>query len=98
MGPAVLPACLATEPDFIAAVLVTGSELAQEMSAHQPMFGELRARHAEPLATDNAISIVRITASDVFVRGLQHCGVFGDDAVGGCRRFLGTLGWIGPKE
>jgi hypothetical protein len=25
---------------------------------------------------------------------LEHCGVFGDDAIGGCTRLLGALGWI----
>lgn len=94
MGLAVLPARLATELDEVAAALVNGSELAEHLSPHQPMLDALRARHAEPLSSATAVSLVRREAGDTFVRGLEHCGVFGDDAVAGCTRFLTSLGWI----
>jgi hypothetical protein len=41
------------------------------------------------------VSVVRIEAGDMFVRGLEHCGVFGSEAVDGCTRFLASVGWIG---
>ena len=98
MGLAVLPARLATELEQIAGALAAGSALPQELSAHQPMLDGLRSRRhvteAEPLSLAEARAIVRIEAGDFFVRGLEHCGVFGDDAVGGCTRFLAALGWI----
>lgn len=36
----------------------------------------------------SALERPRQEAGDYFVRGLEHCGVFGADAVGGCRQFL----------
>lgn len=96
MGLAVLPARLATELEQIAGTLAAGSELPQELSAHQPMLDDLRSRHHENPSLAEARTIVRIEAGDFFVRGLQHCGVFGDDAVAGCTRLLGALGWITP--
>ena len=95
MGLAVLPARLATELERIAEAMVAGSELPEDLSAHQPMLEGLRSRHTGPLGVAEALAIVRIEAGDFFVRGLEHCGVFGDDAVGGCTRFLTALGWIG---
>ena len=98
MGLAVLPARLATETEQIAGALAAGSELPQELSAHQPMLDGLRSRHGAtetgPLSLSEARAIVRTAAGDFFVRGLEHCGVFGDDAIGGCTRLLGALGWI----
>ncbi len=94
MGLAVLPARLETELEQVASALMTGSELPQDMSAHQPMLDSLRARHAGLGTMAEAVTAVRLEAGNFFVRGLEHCGVFGDDPVGGCRRFLTTLGWI----
>jgi UDPglucose--hexose-1-phosphate uridylyltransferase len=95
MGLAVLPARLSTELNEIALALTTGTELSEELSPHQPMLDGLRERHAESLSLEDAVSVVRIEAGDMFVRGLEHCGVFGSEAVDGCTRFLASVGWIG---
>jgi UDPglucose--hexose-1-phosphate uridylyltransferase len=95
MGLAVLPARLATELNEIALALATGSELSEDLSPHQPMLDSLRARETGELSLDEAVQVVRREAGDFFVRGLEHCGVFGDDVVAGTTRFLATLGWIG---
>lgn len=97
MGLAVLPARLATELDEVARALASGSELPEALSPHQPMRDALRAGHPAPLPIEDATRAVRREAGDVFVRGLEHCGVFGDDAVAGCARLLGALGWIPTK-
>lgn len=98
MGLAILPGRLSTELNEVALALVNGSELSEDLSPHQPMLDGLRARHTEPLTMEEAIAIVRLDAGAFFVRGLEHCGVFGGDSVAGCCRFLATLGWIDPKE
>ncbi len=94
MGLAVLPARLATELDEVAAALMTGSELPEHLSGHQPMLDAMRTRHTDALTAAQAVSAVRREAGDFFVRGLEHCGVFGNDTVAGCTRFLASLGWI----
>jgi hypothetical protein len=40
---------------------------------------------------DDALRQVREAAGALFVRGLEHCGVFGADTVAGCRRFLDAV-------
>lgn len=91
MGLAVLPGRLEQELDQLARLLVTGDELPSELAAHAPMLAEMRAAGPAPdleQARQRALS----AAGDYFVRGLQHCGVFGDDNVGGCRDFLAASG------
>lgn len=95
MGLAVLPARLAIELNEIALALATGTELSEDLSPHQPMLDSLRQRHPESMSLDEAVSVVRLEAGDFFVRGLEHCGVFGSQAVAGCTRFLAGIGWIG---
>ena len=54
------------------------------------MLAELR--QGEPV-TDlaDARARARHMAGTYFVRGLEHCGVFGSDSVDGCQRFLADL-------
>jgi UDPglucose--hexose-1-phosphate uridylyltransferase len=94
MGLAVLPARLATELNEIALALATGGELPEDLSPHQPMLAALRERHPEAMSLDEAVAIVRTEAGDFFVRGLEHCGVFGADAVAGCGQLLASIGWL----
>lgn len=94
MGLAVLPARLATELDEVAVALMDGTELPQHLMAHQPMLDALRTSYDGAPSAAEAVSLVRRAAGDFFVRGLEHCGVFGDDTVAGCTRFLISLGWI----
>ena len=95
MGLAVLPARLAVELNEIALALANGSELPEELSPHQPMLDDLRRATPDEVTLDEALSSVRSGAGDFFVRGLEHCGVFGADAVAGCTRLLASAGWIG---
>jgi UDPglucose--hexose-1-phosphate uridylyltransferase len=90
MGLAVLPGRLAVELDAVARALLDGTDLPDEVGAHRPMLDELRA--AGP-ATDLAQAQTRARgmAGEYFVRGLEHCGVFGADAVAGCQAFLDSL-------
>ncbi|MEI6622003.1 MAG: UDP-glucose--hexose-1-phosphate uridylyltransferase [Actinomycetes bacterium] len=94
LGLAVLPGRLATDLDHVARALADGSDLTGELSVHQPMLDELRS--GAPVA-DFADARVRVktAAGDFFVRGLEHCGVFGADPVAGVSRFLGQVGWPG---
>ncbi len=90
MGLAVLPDRLQRELQVVAACLVSGEDLPQEVAAHAAMLDELRAAGT---VTDEAHALLRTrsAAADYFVRGLEHCGVFGDDVVAGCQQFLQTL-------
>lgn len=84
MGLAVLPDRLERELGMVAAALESGQELPPEAAAHAPMLAALR--HVGP--ADDALTQVRTAAADMFVRGLEHCGVFGADVVAGCQAFL----------
>lgn len=91
LGLAVLPGRLATELEVIAACLATGGPLPPELSAHSPMLDGLRESAAAP-QPGAAFDAVRQAAGDYFVRGLEHCGVFGPDNVAGTSRFLRSTG------
>lgn len=95
MGLAVLPARLAVELNEIALALVNGAELPDDLSPHQAMLDELRRDHPHTLTLSEALDLVREEAGEYFVRGLEHCGVFGSDAVAGCTRLLTSMGWVG---
>ena len=94
MGLAVLPGRLASELDDVARALSSGAELPETLAAHQPMLDELRRVHPTGLGPRQALAAAREAAGSFFVRGLEHCGVYGADPVAGCRRLLGSLGWI----
>ena len=90
MGLAVLPGRLEGELETIARTLVSGGELPEDCAAHAPMLAELR--QGEPV-TDlaDARARARHMAGTYFVRGLEHCGVFGADRVAGSQRFLAAV-------
>lgn len=94
MGLAVLPGRLAAELDALASALVTGADLPERLAAHQPMLDDLRRSSPSDLAPEEAVAVARGAAGQYFVRGLEHCGVFGSDAVAGFTSLLGTLGWV----
>lgn len=94
MGLAVLPGRLASELDDVARALSNDAPLPDALSAHQPMLDALRRAHPAGLSPQQALAAAREAAGEFFVRGLEHCGVFGADPVAGSRRLLGTLGWI----
>jgi UDPglucose--hexose-1-phosphate uridylyltransferase len=90
MGLAVLPGRLEAELETVARSWLYGEDLPDECSAHQPMLDELRT--AGPVADiEQARRRARDLAGTYFVRGLEHCGVFGADTVAGCRDFLAAL-------
>ena len=74
--------------------LSNDAPLPDALSAHQPMLDALRRAHPAGLSPQQALAAAREAAGEFFVRGLEHCGVFGADPVAGSRRLLGTLGWI----
>jgi UDPglucose--hexose-1-phosphate uridylyltransferase len=90
MGLAVLPGRLETELEAVAGSLLDGTDLDERYVAHQPMVDQLRA---EGPVHDlrHAVQQTRLAAGELFVRGLEHCGVFAVDPVAGCRRFLETV-------
>ncbi len=90
MGLAVLPDRLAVELEIVAGAWLRGEELPDEARAHTPMLQELRATEA-PEDFGEAVRGTREAAGAYFVRGLEHCDVFGGDAVAGVQDFLGTL-------
>ena len=88
MGLAVLPGRLQVELDDVAKALLEGSDTAYP--AHRPMLHEMRA--VGPARTiPEARQRARSAAGDYFVRGLEHCGVFGEESVRGSRRFLHSV-------
>jgi UDPglucose--hexose-1-phosphate uridylyltransferase len=87
MGLAVLPDRLERELRMVAHAWSSEGPLPDEAGAHAPMLDALRA--AGP--PDDALRQVREAAGALFVRGLEHCGVFGADTVAGCRRFLDAV-------
>lgn len=89
MGLAVLPGRLETELEAIARSLL-GAELPQECAPHRPMLDELLAT-GPATDLDEARHRAREMAGTYFVRGLEHCGVFGADTVAGCRAFLAAV-------
>ncbi len=92
MGLAVLPGRLQVELDDVAKALLGGSDL--EDARHQPMLDSLRVEGSAG-TLEEALQRARSSAGDFFVRGLEHCGVFGPDSVRGSRRFLSTLMPVG---
>jgi UDPglucose--hexose-1-phosphate uridylyltransferase len=90
MGLAVLPGRLEAELEAVARCLLHGEELPADCAAHEPMLRELHA--AGPVADlDEARERARWMAGAYFVRGLEHCGVFGADNVAGSQEFLAGL-------
>ena len=90
MGLAVLPGRLAAELSTVAQALLDGSDLPEQLAAHRPMLEELRA--GGPAADlQTAIARARDMAGEYFVRGLEHCGVFGGETLAGCQEFLASL-------
>lgn len=94
LGLAVLPGRLAVELNEIALALANGTELPADLSPHQAMLDELRGEHPGRVTLTEALELVRDAAGEYFVRGLEHCGVFGPNAVAGCTRLLASMGWI----
>ena len=90
MGLAVLPDRLQTELQLVAQALLSGEELPESAAVHAPMLELLRAQGPASSA-EEALNRARDAAGSFFVRGLEHCGVFGDDVVAGCREFLQTV-------
>lgn len=90
MGLAVLPDRLDRELQLVADALVSGQDLPEEAGAHAPMLSGLREA-GTPVDADEALVRTRRAAGDYFVRGLEHCGVFGADTVAGVEQFLETL-------
>lgn len=90
MGLAVLPGRLQTELEAVAWALLDGTPLDEHAAAHEAMLEQLRA---DSPAGDfsQTLERARFTAGAAFVRGLQHCGVFGAESVAGCRRFLESV-------
>ena len=90
MGLAVLPDRLQGELQLVAEALACGGPLAQAAKVHQPMLDMLR-RADPPANLEQAYLQTRDAASAYFVRGLEHCSVFGRDVVDGCQDFLASL-------
>jgi UDPglucose--hexose-1-phosphate uridylyltransferase len=90
MGLAVLPDRLERELRLVAEALVTGDDVAPQAAAHAPLLAALREK-GPATDPDEALQRARIGAGAMFVQGLEHCGVFGDDAVEGCTHFLDSL-------
>lgn len=87
MGLAVLPGRLEMELQVVADALLSGRALDAQFGMHRGMLGALRA--AGPARDPGeALQRTRTAAAAMFVRGLEHCRVFGADPVSGCRRFL----------
>jgi galactose-1-phosphate uridylyltransferase family 2 len=91
MGLAVLPARLEQEMTVMARWLAGGGDIPDEVSAHAPMLAELAAESGTGSPADR----VRDRVSEQFVKGLEHCGVFGQSPQReqAAARFLNTLGW-----
>lgn len=91
MGLAVLPDRLAEELEMVARALVSGDPLPADLAAHQPMLDEaMDLGRAADLEQGRARA--RQAAGDYFVRGLEHCAVFGRDVVDATREFLHVVG------
>lgn len=91
LGLAVLPGRLAQDLDDIGELLASGAPVPDHLHAHAPMVAQLREAGRADSVADGVLR-ARRGASDYFVTGLQHCGVFGADNAGGARRFLSSLG------
>ena len=91
MGLAVLPDRLEGELEAVAQALVSGDRLSGSATAHAPMLQEL-LDDGRALDLQDARRRAREAAGSYFVRGLEHCGVFGRDAVGGIRELMAQLG------
>ncbi len=85
MGLAVLPGRLERELEAVAHALSDGGALPPELAGHGAMLEELRSWGGPGV---DALTATRHAAGDYFVRGLEHCGVFGGDPVTGIARFL----------
>jgi UDPglucose--hexose-1-phosphate uridylyltransferase len=90
MGLAVLPDRLQVELQMVADALMSGGSLPESAAAHAPMLASLRA-DGRATSAENALHRAREAAGDYFVRGLEQCGVFGDDVVAGCAEFLAVV-------
>lgn len=88
MGLAVLPGRLAGELQAVARALATGEDLPEDSLAHEPMLVELRRQSADTPDLAQAHLRARAMAGAYFVRGLEHCGVFGSRYVAGIQEFL----------
>ncbi len=82
MGLAVLPARLRTELEELADVLVAGGDLyaTPALAAHAAWAEELRTRHA--FTSENVGEILRQEVGMVFMKVLEHAGVFKRDDAG----------------
>lgn len=87
MGLAVLPGRLERELESVAQCLYTGEPLPEAVAVHEPMLAQMRA-DGTAADLEQARVRARSAAGEFFVRGLEHCGVFGPDPVAGCLRFL----------
>ena len=82
MGLAVLPARLKTELKELETALVTGGDLraTPTLASHADWAEELKERYS--FTSDNAEEILRQEVGVVFMRVLEHAGVFKRDAAG----------------
>ncbi len=82
MGLAVLPARLKTELKELETALVTGGDLraTPTLASHADWAEELKGRYS--FTSDNAEEILRQEVGVVFMRVLEHAGVFKRDAAG----------------
>ncbi len=87
MGLAVLPGRLESELEAVAYSLRHDVDLPDEVAVHLPMLEELR-RGGPAKDMGEARERARLMAGTYFVRGLEHCGVFGADSLAGVRDFL----------
>lgn len=88
MGLAVLPGRLADDVPRLAQAISTG-EIPEDLRMHAPMLAGIDA------SLGSAEDLVRAAIGDYFVRGLEHCGVFGDarESLRRWQRLLGPLGY-----
>lgn len=96
LGLAVLPARLQSELAAVASALADRSELPRALVAHQPMLDGIRSSVPRDLTLAQAEKAVRLAAGGMFVTGLEHCGVFGNDQVAGIAEFLAASDVIAP--
>ena len=82
MGLAVLPARLKTELKELEDALVSGGDLyaTPTLASHAAWAEELKARHV--FTADNAEEILRQEVGVVFMKVLEHAGVFKRDEAG----------------
>jgi len=88
MGLAVLPGRLAADIPRLAHIL-DGTPTPADLQMHVPMLEAIAA------SGDRGTGAVQQAIGEMFVRGLEHCGVFGDSpsCMDGWRRLLEPLGY-----